>query len=177
MLIDCRIRHQWIYSRETVPGIYEFMDQNQWIPSVLLFNIHSEFSVAVYLLWRMHVVELNVNGQSLVQKLIVWLFPFLQCAVHAPVDWNSLPDDLHAQQDHESFRRAWKPGFSSDTCMFSALETFVITALYKSTFTIPYHKASIRYVVIAVWQMTPNRPSPRPHTHRDRQNTHTVTIR
>jgi len=35
--------------------------------------------------------------------------------------------------------RAWKPGFSPDTSVFSALETFVIIALYKSTFTIPYH--------------------------------------
>jgi len=34
--------------------------------------------------------------------------------------------------------RAWKPGFSPDTSVFSALETFVIIALYKSTFTIPY---------------------------------------
>jgi len=34
--------------------------------------------------------------------------------------------------------RAWKPGFSPATRVFSALETFVITALYKSTFTIPY---------------------------------------
>ena len=35
--------------------------------------------------------------------------------------------------------RAWKPGFSLDTSEFSALETFVIIALYKSTFTVPYH--------------------------------------
>ena len=34
--------------------------------------------------------------------------------------------------------RAWKPGFSPDTSVFSTLETFVIIALYKSTFTIPY---------------------------------------
>ena len=33
--------------------------------------------------------------------------------------------------------RVWKPGFSPDTSVFSALETFVIIALYKSTFT--YH--------------------------------------
>ena len=32
-----------------------------------------------------------------------------------------------------------KPGFSPDTSVFSALETFVMIALYKSTFTIPYH--------------------------------------
>jgi len=35
--------------------------------------------------------------------------------------------------------RAWKPGFSPDTSVFSALETLAIIALYKSTFTIPYH--------------------------------------
>ena len=34
--------------------------------------------------------------------------------------------------------RAWKPGFSPDTSMFSALETFVIIVLYKPTFTVPY---------------------------------------
>jgi len=33
--------------------------------------------------------------------------------------------------------RVWKPGFSPDTSVSSALETFVIIALYKSTFTIP----------------------------------------
>ena len=35
--------------------------------------------------------------------------------------------------------RVWKPGFSPDTSVFSALKTFVIIVLYKSTFTIPYH--------------------------------------
>jgi len=50
--------------------------------------------------------------------------------------WNSLPDDLRAQQDYESFRQGLKPGFSPDTSVLSALETLVITALYKSTFTI-----------------------------------------
>jgi len=34
--------------------------------------------------------------------------------------------------------RAGKRSFSPDTSVFSALETFVIIALYKSTFTIPY---------------------------------------
>ena len=34
---------------------------------------------------------------------------------------------------------AWKPGFFLGTSMFSALETFVAIALYKSTFIIPYH--------------------------------------
>ena len=44
--------------------------------------------------------------------------------------------------------RAWKPGFSLDTSVFSALETFVIIALYKSTFTIPYH--TIRNMIYTV---------------------------
>ena len=41
--------------------------------------------------------------------------------------------------------RVWKPGFSPDTNVFSALETFVIIVLYKSTFTIPlpYHNYQI----------------------------------
>jgi len=60
-------------------------------------------------------------------------------AVHGPMVWNSLPDDLRAQQDYESFRQGLKTWLSPDTSVFSALETFVITALYKSTFTIPYH--------------------------------------
>ena len=38
---------------------------------------------------------------------------------------------------------AWKPGFSPDSSVFSALETFVIIALYKSTCTIPYHAIQI----------------------------------
>jgi len=44
--------------------------------------------------------------------------------------------------------RVWKPGFSPDTCtsVFSALETFVIIALYKLTFTIPYHTIKLTYV-------------------------------
>jgi len=62
-------------------------------------------------------------------------------AVHDPMVWNSLPDDLRAQQDYESFRRAWKPGFSPNTSVFSALETFVIITLYKIDIyhTLPYH--------------------------------------
>ena len=52
---------------------------------------------------------------------------------------NDAVDDLRARQDYESFRQGRKPGFSPDTSVFSALETFVIIALYKSTFTIPYH--------------------------------------
>ena len=39
--------------------------------------------------------------------------------------------------------RAGKPGFSPDTSVFSVLETFVIIALYKSTFTIPYHNDAL----------------------------------
>ena len=47
-------------------------------------------------------------------------------AVHGPMVWNSLPDDLRAQQDYDSFRQGLKPGFSPDTSVFSALETIVI---------------------------------------------------
>jgi len=43
--------------------------------------------------------------------------------------------------------RAWKPGFSPDTSVFSALETFVIIALYKSTFTTQYHTITSRYII------------------------------
>ena len=42
--------------------------------------------------------------------------------------------------------RAWKPGFSLGTSMFSALETFVTIALYKSTFTIPYHYSAYKWL-------------------------------
>jgi len=45
--------------------------------------------------------------------------------------------------------RAWKPGFSLDTSVFSTLETFVIIVLYKSTFTISYcttHKRVVLYL-------------------------------
>jgi len=45
--------------------------------------------------------------------------------------------------------RARKPGFSPDTSLFSALETFVTIALYKSTFTIPYHTTGVvRYRLV-----------------------------
>jgi len=54
--------------------------------------------------------------------------------------WNSLPDDFRAQQDYESFRQGLKTWlFSRYYSVFSALETFMIIALYKSTFTILYH--------------------------------------
>jgi len=62
-----------------------------------------------------------------------------QFTVYGPIVWNSLPDDLRPQQGYESFRQGLKPGFSPDTSVLSALETFVIIALYESTFTIPYH--------------------------------------
>ena len=59
--------------------------------------------------------------------------------MHGPMVWNSLPDDLRAQQDYESFRQRLKTWlFSRYYSVFSALETFVIIALYKSTFTIPF---------------------------------------
>jgi len=48
--------------------------------------------------------------------------------------------------------RARKPGFSPDTSVFGALETFVIIALYKSTFTIQYH------TIPSVWLPCTERP-------------------
>jgi len=33
--------------------------------------------------------------------------------MHGPVVWNSLPDDLPAQQDYESFRQGLKTGLFS----------------------------------------------------------------
>ena len=45
--------------------------------------------------------------------------------------WNSLPDDLSAQQHYEFFRQGLKTWlFFRYTSVFSALETFVIIALY-----------------------------------------------
>ena len=44
-------------------------------------------------------------------------------AVHGPMVWNSLPDDLREQQDYESFRQGLKTGFSAGTSVPSALET------------------------------------------------------
>ena len=49
--------------------------------------------------------------------------------------------------------RAWKPGFSP---VFSALETFVIIALYKLTFTIPYHSHRRARFQIAVATLSGN---------------------
>ena len=42
--------------------------------------------------------------------------------VQGPMVWNSLPDDLHAQQDYEPLD-SLKPGFSLATSVLSALET------------------------------------------------------
>ena len=73
-------------------------------------------------------------------------------AVHGPMVWNSLPDDLRAQKDYSAHSRtmslldrAWKPGFSLRTSVFSALETFVTIELYKPTLnhTIPYHNVRV----------------------------------
>ena len=52
--------------------------------------------------------------------------------------------------------RAWKPGFSPDTSVFSALETLVIIALYKSTFTIPYRTTVIhcRWHTVQLYQVS-----------------------
>ena len=66
-------------------------------------------------------------------------------AVHGPMVWNCLPDDLRAQQDYESPRQGLKPGFSPDTSVFSALETFVIIAPYINRH-LPYH--AIQYHIV-----------------------------
>jgi len=76
------------------------------------------------------------DGGATTSAIHCWT-PNIRCAW--PHGRNSLPDDLRAQQNYESFRQCLKPGFSPDTSVFSALETFVIIALYKSTFTIPYY--------------------------------------
>ena len=58
------------------------------------------------------------------------------------VPWSGTPcrtTSAHSRTIYESSRQGLKPGFSPDTSVFSALEAFVIEALYKSTFTIPYH--------------------------------------
>ena len=60
-------------------------------------------------------------------------------AVHGPMVWNSLPDNSAHSRTMSPLHGAWTPGFSPDTSVFSALKTFLIIALYKSTFTIPYH--------------------------------------
>ena len=67
-------------------------------------------------------------------------------AVHGPMVWNCLPDDLRPQQDYESSRQGLKPGFSPDTSVFSALETFVIIAPYINRH-LPYH--TMRYNTIS----------------------------
>ena len=61
-------------------------------------------------------------------------------AVHGPTVWNSLPDDLRTQQDVGSF----KQGSFQGTSIHSALETFATIALYKLTYTIPYHTIPYR---------------------------------
>ena len=53
--------------------------------------------------------------------------------------WNSLPDDLRIQQDFGSFKQSLKTWLFPGTSVRSALETFATIALYKLTYTIPYH--------------------------------------
>jgi len=63
--------------------------------------------------------------------------PLVTFTVQGPMVWNSLPDDLHAQQDYESFRQRLKTWlFSSHYCA-QCIRDFVTIALF--TFTIPYH--------------------------------------
>ena len=60
-------------------------------------------------------------------------------AVQGPMVWNSLPDGLHAQQDYESFRQRLKTWLFSSYWHARRIIDFVTIALYKFTFTIPYH--------------------------------------
>jgi len=57
-------------------------------------------------------------------------------AVHGPMVWNSLPDDLCAQQDYVSFKQG--RNLALGTSVHSALETSVIIALCKSTYVLYY---------------------------------------
>ena len=50
-------------------------------------------------------------------------YPLLDAEHSLCMVWNSLLDDLRAQQDMSPLDRAWKPSFSLDTSVFSALET------------------------------------------------------
>jgi len=63
--------------------------------------------------------------------------------------WSGTPCRMTSAQSRtmSPLDGAWKPGFSPDSSVFSALETFVITVLYKSTFTIPY-----RTTVAVLWR-------------------------
>jgi len=58
--------------------------------------------------------------------------------VHGPMAWNSLPDDLRAQQDYESFRQGLKTWLFSRYYRVQRTGDLLI-ALFKSTFTIHYH--------------------------------------
>jgi len=50
--------------------------------------------------------------------------------------WNSLPDDLCAQQDYETFRQRLKTWLFSSYYRAQRITDFVTIALYKFTFTI-----------------------------------------
>jgi len=66
--------------------------------------------------------------------------------------------------------RVWKPGISPDTSVFSALETFVIIELYKSTFTIPYHTTTACVLLLLFWH-APLRVCSTIHRHQPPQRT------
>jgi len=60
--------------------------------------------------------------------------------------WSGTPcqtTSVHSRTTSPS-DRVWKPGFSPDTSVLSAIETFVIIAQYKSTFTTPYYHTLAR---------------------------------
>jgi len=64
-------------------------------------------------------------------------------AVHGPMVWNSLPDDLRAQQDYESFRQGLKTWLFSRYYRVQHIRDFRDNSAIKLTFTIPYHTIHI----------------------------------
>ena len=78
------------------------------------------------------------------RTMIVFLYSDRQTYVHltTPPPWSGTLCRTTSSHSRTTspLDRVWKPGFSPDTSVFSALKTFVIIALYKSTFTIPYHR-------------------------------------
>jgi len=56
--------------------------------------------------------------------------------VQGPMVWNSLRDDLRAQQDYEYFRQCLKTWLFSSYWHAQRIRNFVTIALYKFTFTI-----------------------------------------
>jgi len=55
-----------------------------------------------------------------------------------------VPSDFCDWLSFSRWARLWIKDDNRCTCVSNALETFVITALYKSTFTIPYHTIKLK---------------------------------